>query len=73
MERERTSAELIMYAHCICIFLGLSFGNTAKATREPVVKGGRSHVASYAGEVRQFNQKYLFIHGSEVVAAFFFL
>jgi hypothetical protein len=42
-ERERTSAEVILYALYL-YFLGLSFRNTSKAI-QPFEEKGRSHVA----------------------------
>jgi putative transposase len=56
-ERERTSAEVILYALCL-YFLGLSFRNTSKAIQPFDVKG-RSHVAIWKW-VQRFNPKRLY-------------
>jgi putative transposase len=62
-ERERTSAEVVMYALYL-YFLGLSFRNTSKAL-EPFTE--RSHVAIW-GWVQRFNPGK--IYSCERVAAF---
>ncbi len=56
-ERERTSAEVILYALYL-YFLGLSFRNTSKAIQPFDVKG-RSHVAIWKW-VQSFNPKRLY-------------
>jgi putative transposase len=56
-ERERTSAEVILYALYL-YFLGLSFRNTSKAIQPFDVKG-RSHVAIWKW-VQRFNPKRLY-------------
>lgn len=57
VERERTSAEVILYALYL-YFLGLSFRNTSKAIQPFEVKG-RSHVAIWKW-VQRFNPKRLY-------------
>ena len=59
LERERTSAQIIMYALYL-YFLGLSFRDTSKAIR-PLFeeKGGRSHVAIWKW-VQRFNPKHVY-------------
>jgi putative transposase len=54
LKRERTSAEVIMYALYL-YFLGLSFRNTSKAI-QPFEQEGRSHVAIWKW-VQRFNPK----------------
>jgi putative transposase len=56
-ERERTSAEVILYALYL-YFLGLSFRNTSKAI-QPFEEKGRSHVAIWKW-VQRFNPKRLY-------------
>ena len=58
-ERERTPAEVILYALYL-YFLGLSFRNTSKAI-QPFEKerGGRSHVAIWKW-VQRFNPRRLY-------------
>ena len=56
-ERERTSAEVIMYALYL-YFLGLSFRSTSKAI-QPFGEEGRSHVAIWKW-VQRFNPKRLY-------------
>lgn len=56
-ERERTSAEVVMYALYL-YFLGLSFRNTSKAI-QPFGEEGRSHVAIWKW-VQRFNPKLLY-------------
>jgi putative transposase len=55
-ERERTSAEVILYTYLY--FLGLSFRNTSKAI-QPFEEKGRSHVAIWKW-VQRFNPKRLY-------------
>lgn len=57
LERERTSAEVIMYALYL-YFLGLSFRNTSKAI-QPFEEEGRSHVAIWKW-VQRFNPRRLY-------------
>ncbi|HZC21602.1 MAG TPA: hypothetical protein VE223_08155 [Nitrososphaeraceae archaeon] len=56
-ERERTSAEVVMYALYL-YFLGLSFRNTSKAI-QPFGEEGRSHVDIWKW-VQRFNPKLLY-------------
>jgi putative transposase len=58
LERERTSAEVIMYALYL-YFLGLSFRNTSKAIQPPFEEEGRSHVAIWKW-VQRFNPRRLY-------------
>jgi putative transposase len=57
-ERERTSAEVILYALYL-YFLGLSFRNTSKAIQPFGEEGGRSHVAVWKW-VQRFNPRCLY-------------
>jgi len=57
IERERTSAEVILYALYL-YFLGLSFRSTSKAI-QPFGKEGRSHVAIWKW-VQRFNPERLY-------------
>jgi transposase-like protein len=57
IERERTSAEVILYALYL-YFLGLSFRGTSKAI-QPFGEEGRSHVAVWKW-VQRFNPKRLY-------------
>jgi putative transposase len=58
LERERTSAEVIMYALYL-YFLGLSFRNTSKAIQPFEEEEGRSHVAIWKW-VQRFNPRHLY-------------
>jgi len=58
LQRERTSAEVIMYALYL-YFLGLSFRSTSKAIQPFGEEGGRSHVAIWKW-VQRFNPKRLY-------------
>src|SRR5215211_3262695 len=58
-ERERTSAEVILYALYL-YFLGLSFRNTSKAI-QPFEEKGRSHVAIWKW-VQRFNPKHVYCY-----------
>ncbi len=57
-ERERTSAEVILYALYL-YFLGLSFRNTSKAIQPFEKERGRSHVAIWKW-VQRFNPRRLY-------------
>jgi putative transposase len=57
-ERDRTSAEVVMYALYL-YFLGLSFRNTSKAIQPFGEEGRRSHVAIWKW-VQRFNPKLLY-------------
>jgi putative transposase len=57
-ERERTSAEVVMYALYL-YFLGLSFRNTSKAIQPFGEEGRRSHVSIWKW-VQRFNPKLLY-------------
>jgi putative transposase len=58
-ERERTSAEVILYALYL-YFLGLSFRNTSKAIQPfGEEEGGKSHVAVWKW-VQRFNPRHLY-------------
>ena len=57
LERERTSAEVILYALYL-YFLGLSFRNTSRAI-QPFGKEGRSHVAVWKW-VQRFSPRRLY-------------
>lgn len=57
-ERERTSAEVILYALYL-YFLGLSFRNTSKAIQPFGKEEGRSHVAIWKW-VQRFNPRRLY-------------
>ena len=57
-ERERTSAETILYALYL-YFLGLSFRNTSKAIQLLGKGRGRSHVAIWKW-VQKFNPRRLY-------------
>src|ERR1044071_10384733 len=57
-ERERTSAEVIMYALYL-YFLGLSFRSTSKAIQPFGEEGRRSHVAVWKW-VQRFNPRRLY-------------
>jgi hypothetical protein len=58
LERERTSAEVIVYALYL-YFLGLSFRNISKAVQPFGEERGRSHVAVWKW-VQRFNPRHLY-------------
>jgi putative transposase len=58
LERERTYAEVIMYALYL-YFLGLSFRDTSKAIQPLFEEKGRSHVAIWKW-VQRFNPKHVY-------------
>jgi transposase-like protein len=57
-ERERTSAETILYALYL-YFLGLNFRNTSRAIRSFGEDGRRSHVAIWKW-VQRFNPRHIY-------------
>ncbi|MDF2768273.1 MAG: uncharacterized protein K0S91_1108 [Nitrososphaeraceae archaeon] len=58
LERERTSAEVIMYMPYTCIFW-VSFRDTSKAIQPLFEEKGRSHVAIWKW-VQRFNPKHVY-------------
>lgn len=64
-ERERTSAEIVMYALYL-YFLGLSFRSTSRAL-EPFNENKRSHVSVW-NWVQQFNPKIAYSRKTRVTA-----
>jgi putative transposase len=58
LERERTYAEIIMYALYL-YFMGLSFRDTSKAIQPLFEEKGRSHVAIWKW-VQRFNPKHVY-------------